>query len=75
MTLVFEVFLFINNVQRTEYLNSVRSFETHCELDRVTHIYSKINNNNNTSVALVEPKSFRPDIQKPRQMQNAVRDI
>ena len=24
---------------------------------------------------VVESKSFRPDIQKPRQMENAVRDI
>ena len=27
------------------------------------------------TVHVVGPKSFRPDIQKPRQMENAVRDI
>ena len=69
-----------NNVRLVSVLNGVQLYS---DTSRSVLLCHKQTNKRNTpsntrhfnATNVVGSKSFRPDIQKPRQMENAVRDI
>ena len=60
--------------QKAQYIVSLRVTEEFLHKIRVTSKVLNFHFNLDTSQYVVGSKSFRPDVQKPRQMENAVRD-